>query len=117
MSRHGGSDDEGSRSALFEVRADGFGAVEGAVEIGLDDFVPGLDGAVEDARVGCATGVGDEGVDLAEFFDHLGHEGGDGFPVADIAFVGFDFNAVFLGELFGVLEAAVGAGCAVGGGC
>jgi hypothetical protein len=54
VARHGGSDDEGAGSALFEVGADGFGAVEGAVEVGLDDFHPGLDGAFEDAFVSSA---------------------------------------------------------------
>lgn len=67
MARHGGCDDETARAALFEVCADGFGAVEGAVEVGLDDFVPGFDGAIEDARVGGAARIGDEGVDFAEF--------------------------------------------------
>ena len=61
---HGGGDDEGAGATLFEVVADGFGAVEGAVEVGLDDFHPVFDGAVEDARVGGAACVGDEGVDL-----------------------------------------------------
>ena len=61
---HGGGDDEGASAALFEVVADGFGAVEGAVEVGLDDFHPVFDRAVEDAGVGGAACVGDEGVDL-----------------------------------------------------
>lgn len=46
---HGGGDDERTGSALLEVVADCLGAVEGSVEIGLDDFVPCLNGAVEDA--------------------------------------------------------------------
>jgi hypothetical protein len=46
---HRGRDDEGAGAALLEVVADGLGAVEGAVQVGLDDLVPGLDGAVEDA--------------------------------------------------------------------
>ena len=51
---HGGGDDEGTSSARLEVCANGFGAVEGTIEIGLDDFVPGFDGAFEDSwrRVG-----------------------------------------------------------------
>jgi len=40
---HRGGDDEGAGSALFEVCSNSFGAVEGSVEIGLDDFVPGFD--------------------------------------------------------------------------
>jgi len=46
---HGGRDDERAGAALFEVRADRFGAVEGSVEIGLDHLVPGFGGAVENA--------------------------------------------------------------------
>jgi hypothetical protein len=45
---HRGGDDERAGSALLEVCADGLCAVEGSVEIGLDNFVPGFDGAVED---------------------------------------------------------------------
>ena len=68
------------------------------------------------ARVGGAPGVCDEGVDFAEFFDYVCDETGYGLPVADVALVGFDFDAVFFGEFFGVLLAAFGTGCAVGGG-
>ena len=48
VTRHGCGDDERSAAAFLEVGTDGFGAVEGSVEIGLDDFVPRLGGAVED---------------------------------------------------------------------
>jgi hypothetical protein len=48
VARHRGGDDERAGSALLEVCADGLCAVEGSVEIGLDNFVPGFDGAVED---------------------------------------------------------------------
>ena len=40
---HGGRDDEGAGSSLLEVLADGLRAVEGSVEIGLDDFHPCID--------------------------------------------------------------------------
>ena len=116
MAGHRCGDDEGAGSPLFEVCADGLCAVECAVEIGLDYFVPGLDSAVEDAAVGGAPGVCDEGVDFAEFFDYVCDETGYGLPVADVTLVGFDFDAVFFGEFFGVLLAAFGTGCAVGGG-
>ena len=49
MAGHGGSDDERAGSALLEVVANGLCAVEGSIEIGLDDFVPLLDRAVKDA--------------------------------------------------------------------
>ena len=61
---HGGRDDEGAGTAFFEVVADSFGAVEGSRQVGVDDFVPVFDGAIEDARVGCTASIGDEGVDL-----------------------------------------------------
>lgn len=96
VAAHGGGDDEGAGAALSEVVADGFGAVEGAVEVGLDDFFPGFDGAVEDAGVGGAAGVGDEGVDFAEVGDDGFHEGFDVGVVGDVAFVGFGFDVVFL---------------------
>lgn len=48
MAGHRGGDDEGAGSALLEVGADRLCAVECAVEIGLDDFVPGIDRAVQD---------------------------------------------------------------------
>ena len=37
---HGGRDDEGSSLALTEVVAHGFGAVECASQVGVDDFLP-----------------------------------------------------------------------------
>lgn len=40
---HRGGDDEGSGSTFLEMCANGLCAVEGSVEIGLDDFVPGID--------------------------------------------------------------------------
>ena len=46
---HRGCDDERTGSTLLEVVAHCFGAVEGAVQVGLDDFVPGFDCAVENA--------------------------------------------------------------------
>jgi hypothetical protein len=40
---------------LFEVGADGLGAVGGAVEIDLDDLVPVGGGAVDNAGIGGGT--------------------------------------------------------------
>ena len=108
--RHGGSDDEGSSTAFLEVVTDGLGAVKGSVEIGLDDLIPLLDGAIKDAGVCGAAGVGDEGVDLAELLDDVGDELFDTAVVADVALVGFGFDLVFLGKLLGIFLAAVGAG-------
>lgn len=85
---HGGGDDEASGATLLEVMADGLGAVEGSSEIGLDDFVPVLDAAVEDTGVGGSAGVGDEGVDLAEILDDVLDELVNALVVTDIAFVG-----------------------------
>ena len=68
---HAGSDDEGAGLALAEMQPDGAGAVEGPVQIGIDDLVPRLDAGVQDAGVGRAARVGDEDVDAAEVFDHV----------------------------------------------
>ena len=103
---HGGGDDEAAGAALLEVVADGLGAVEGAVEVGLDDLVPGLDGAVEDAAVGGAAGVGDEGVDFAELGDDGADEFGHIVVAADVEFVRLALDAVFFRQFFGVLFAA-----------
>ena len=43
MAGHGGGDDKGTGATLFKMVADSLGAVEGAVEIGLNDFIPVLD--------------------------------------------------------------------------
>lgn len=110
MTRHTSRNDEASRTALLEVRTNSLSAVECAVQVSLDDLLPFLDGALEDARVGCAARVGDETVDLAKLLDDIGDELGDRVPRADVALVGLDFDAVGLGELFGVLLAAFGAG-------
>ena len=61
---HRGSDDQGSGATLFEVMADRLGAVEGAVEIGLDNFVPVFDGTVQDTGVGGAACVGNKSINL-----------------------------------------------------
>ena len=44
--------------------ADSFGTVEGTREIGLDDLVPIIDGAIKDTAVSSAASVGDEGINL-----------------------------------------------------
>lgn len=93
---HAGGDDEGARLALAEVEADGAGAVEGAVQVRVDDLIPGLDGRFEDARVGGPAGVGDEDVDAAEFLDDVVDQLLDVAVVAHVALVGFGFDAVLL---------------------
>lgn len=72
---HGGGDDKRAAAALFEVVAHGFGAVEGAVQVCLDDFVPVLDGAIKDAGIGGTASVGDEAIDLfsTSIFRHYCH--------------------------------------------
>lgn len=107
---HGRGDDQGPRLALAEMQAYGAGAVSASVQIGIDDFLPLLDGGIEDAVVGGFAGVGDEDVDFAKVFDYVCDEGFDAFVLVDLAFVGFAFDAVFFGEVFGVLFAAGGAG-------
>lgn len=58
VARHGGSDDERAVALLLEVGTDGLGAVGGAVEVDLNDLVPGLRGAINDARVGSGASTG-----------------------------------------------------------
>jgi len=60
VARHGGCDDERAGLALLEVVADSLGAVEGSVQVSLDDLHPVVDGAVEDAGSSGAAGVSDE---------------------------------------------------------
>ena len=64
MARHGGGDYKRAGAALLKVVADGFGAIEGAGEIGGNDFLPILYRAVKDTGVGGTAGIGYEAVDL-----------------------------------------------------
>lgn len=57
VARHGGGDDQRAVTLLLEDGANGLGAVGRAVEISVDDAVPVLLGAVDDARVGGCTGA------------------------------------------------------------
>jgi len=107
---HGCRDDQGSGFALAEVHPDGAGAVGASVQVGVDDLLPLCDGGVEDAVVGGFAGVGDEDVDFAEVFDDGVDEGFDAGVLVYLALVGFAFDGVFFGEVFGVLFAAGGAG-------
>jgi hypothetical protein len=108
VARHAGRDDEAALAALLEVRADGFGAVERAVEVGLDDLVPVLDRAVQDARVGGAAGVRDEPVDVAKVADHVGDQLLDLRPLRDVAFVRLGLHPVLGRQFLRVLLAAFG---------
>ena len=47
VARHRGGDDERTSSALFEMRTNSFGTVKSAVEIDVDNMVPGLHRAIE----------------------------------------------------------------------
>ena len=107
---HGSGDDEGAGASLLEVVANGLGAVEGAVQVDLDDVVPGLDGAVEDARVGGGAGVGNEGVDLAEVGNDVLDELLARLVLVDLALVGLGLDAVGLLEVLDVVLGALGAG-------
>ena len=108
---HGGRNDEGAGLALAEVVPYGFGAVECASQIGINDFPPCLHACVQDPRISRLPCVSDEDVNFAKVSDDVFDELLDIFPVADLAFVGFAFDAEFLGERFGVVFAAFGTGC------
>ena len=109
VARHTCGDDEGAGLALAEMQTDGSGAVEGAGQIGIDDLVPSLDARVQDPGISRPARVGDEDVNLAEILNHVGDQLLDLFVVAHVALVGFRFDAVFLLQLFRVLDAAFGA--------
>ena len=96
---HGRGDDEGTLLLLAEVEADGTGAVEGAVQVGVDDLVPILDTRIQDASIGRPARVGDEDVDPAELLDDLGDELLDVGVVADVALVGLGLDAVLFLEI------------------
>lgn len=111
VSGHGGGDDEGSSSSLLEVSSHSLCTVEGSVQVGLDDLIPGLDGALEDATVGGTTSVGDETVNLSELSNHVLDKLLDALVVSDITLVCLDLDTVGLGELLGVLLSAGGTRC------
>jgi len=97
-----GGDDEAARATFLEMSTDGLGTVEGAVEIGLDDLVPVLDGTVQDATVGGPTGVGDEGIDLAKVGDHVLDQLLHALPGAHITLVGPASDTIRLAQILGV---------------
>lgn len=109
VARHGGRDDKAAVALFLEVRTNGLGAVEGAVQISLNDFFPRLDAAFENAAIGCAPRIGNEGVHLAklgnDILDQLIHR----LKGRNVTLVGLDFDAVFLPQFFGVLVAAIGS--------
>lgn len=107
---HGRGNDEAAGATLLEVSAHGLGAVEGTRQISLDDLLPVLDGAVENAAAGGAASVGDERVDLAKLLDDVVDESLDALPVAHIALVGPDLDAVLLAQILGVPLAALASG-------
>lgn len=107
---HGRSDDQRSSTALLEVGADSLGAVEGTVEIDVDDVVPGLDGAVKNTRVGGGTSVGDESINLTKLLDNVGNELCAVLVLVDLALVGLDLDSVGLRKFFCVLLTTLWAG-------
>lgn len=74
-----------------------------AVQVSLDNLVPGLLGALEDTTIGGSTSVGDEAIDLAKVGQNVLDELLALLVLADIALVGLGLNAVLLGELLNVL--------------
>ena len=101
-------DDKGARVALFKVRTNCLGTVEGAVEIGLNDIHPFCHNAIQDSRVGGAACVGHKGIDLTELLDHFGDKLFHRGIVANVALVGFGLDFVSLRELFSILLATLG---------
>lgn len=57
VARHGCGDDQRAVALLLEDGADGLGAVGRAVQVGVDDAVPLLLGAVDDTAVGRGAGA------------------------------------------------------------
>lgn len=110
VARHGGCDNEATGATLLEVGADSLGTVEGTSQVGLNNLLPVLDGAVENSAVGSAAGVGDEGIDLAKLLNDVLDESLDALPLAHITLVGLDLDAVLLAQLLGVPLAALRSG-------
>lgn len=110
MATHAGRDDEAARLAFTEMQPHGAGAVVHARQVRLDDLVPLADGRVEDAGVGGAAGVGDEDVDLAKVGDDVLDQLLDLGVVAHVALVRLGLDAVAVGQVLGVLLAALRAG-------
>lgn len=106
---HRSSDDKRTGLALAEVKTNSTCAVEGTGQISLNDFVPLLNGSVEDTVVGGLASIGNENVNLAEVLDDVLDEllalGVD----ADLALVGLDLDAVLLAQLLSVLLGTFGA--------
>lgn len=107
---HGCGDDEAAGLPLSEMQTDGSGTVVNTSQIGLNDLIPLLDRSIEDAAVGSTTSVGNEDIDLAEVPDDISHQLLDFFVAADVGLVRLGLDAVLLGELFGILLAALGPG-------
>lgn len=110
MTGHGRSDDQAASSLLSEVKADGSSAIEGSVQVSLDDFVPCLHGAVQDTRISGTTSIGDEDIDFAKVFDDISDQLLDVLVVANIALVWLGLDAVLLLQLLGVLLTTLLAG-------
>ena len=107
---HGGRDDEGAGFALAEMVAYGFGAVECAGQIGINDFLPRLHACIQNSCVSRLPRISDEDVNFSEVSDDVLDKLLYVFPVANLAFVGFAFDAEFFGKGFGVVFAAFGTG-------
>lgn len=55
--RHGRRDDKGAVALLLEVSSHGLGAVRSAVQVDLDDLVPGSCSSLNDTGIGRGTGT------------------------------------------------------------
>jgi hypothetical protein len=79
--------------------------VKGAVEVDVDDGLPGVLREVLEGRGKAPTGVVHEDVDIAELGDHLVDERLDAVAVADVTLGGVDRPAVGLDVVDDRLEA------------
>lgn len=110
MATHTGGDDEAARLAFTEVQSHRAGTVVHTRQIRLDDLVPLADGGVEDTCIRGPAGVGDEDVNLAKVRDDVLDELLDLGVVAHVALVRLGLDAVAVGQVFGVLLAALRTG-------
>src|SRR5690242_3971909 len=105
---HGGSYDKRTGLALAEVKTNSTCAVKGTGQISLNDFVPLLNGSVEDTVVSGLASIGNENINLAEVLDDVLDEllalGVD----ADLALVGLDLDAVLLAQFLSILLGTFG---------
>merc|ERR1712036_85135 len=105
---HRGGDDQAAGLALPEVQTNGPRAVEDTIQIGLNDLIPCLHGAVEDIGVTGPASIGNEDIDLAKVLNDRLDRGLNVLVLAHVELVRLGLDAVLVRQLLCVLLAALG---------